>query len=256
MESLRIAERHFLHLRHRLASKAIQRRINSRLLRLLRLPATFHGAVKGRSTVSNAEVHVDKELVGSLDIRHYYPSIRHERVLRLFRNLGCVRNVAALLTRLTTFDYQLAQGFPTSPSVANLVLAASWPRLKSIAEIFGVSITIYQDDITISGDNRVYEAVRMVRRVIEDVGFQVHPTKSRIASRHERQSVTGWEVNEKVNIPREKYERARAPLFQCRMEGIERTMGKGKKEALMQIRGYIAEIGQVNPLLSARLLTD
>src|SRR5258706_5713925 len=131
--------------------KAIQRTLNKRLLQPIPLPEEFHGGVRGRSTVTNAMPHIGKALVAKVDIKDFYPSIHPRRIYKLFLNLGCSPNVSRLLTKLTTYNYQLAQGFPTSTAIANLILAGFWPRIKGACKANGITITDFIDDLALSG---------------------------------------------------------------------------------------------------------
>ena len=60
----------------------------------------------------------------NLDVKDFFPNVRHYIVYRMFRReLGFGRDVARLLTRLTTFRAGLPQGAPTSTAIANVLLA-------------------------------------------------------------------------------------------------------------------------------------
>src|SRR5574341_734052 len=141
--------------------KEIQKRINKRLLQKIPLPSEFHGGVPGKSTVTNALPHVGKPVVASLDIKDFYPSIRYDHVYSLFIDLGCAPDVARLLTRLTTYNYQLAQGFPTSPAIANLIFARIWPRIGNLCKHTKVTPTIFLDDLSLSGGRRVWATQKL-----------------------------------------------------------------------------------------------
>ncbi len=76
-----------------------------------------HGSVRGRSPASNASQHLGQSCVVTLDVKDFFTSVRYYIVYRMIRHeLGMGRDVARLLTRLTTFRSYLPQGAPTSPS--------------------------------------------------------------------------------------------------------------------------------------------
>lgn len=105
-------------------------------------------------------------------------------------------------------------------------------RLLRFAKKHAVWYSRYADDITFSTSQRDFPVALAVQdetelsvwtlghdlvREIEGAGFRVNPDKTRMHCRGSRQMVTGLVVNEKVNITREYYRKARAmcdSLFQ------------------------------------------
>jgi RNA-directed DNA polymerase len=133
--------------------KEIQRHINSRILSRFPLADAVHGGVGGRSPRSNASPHVGQPCVVSLDVKKFFPHVRHYMVHRMFRGeFGFGRDVASLLTRLTTRGSELPQGAPTSTAIANLLLAKNVDGpLSAAANSLGCQYTRFVDDITLSG---------------------------------------------------------------------------------------------------------
>ena len=80
--------------------------------------------------------------------------MRHYIVYRLFQSeLGCGRDVARLLTRLTTLDAGLPQGAPSSNAIANLLLTDVVDKPVSfVATKMNVEATRFVDDFTFSGN--------------------------------------------------------------------------------------------------------
>lgn len=104
--------------------KFIQRRING-ILANVPLASGVYGGVPGGSPRKNASEHAKQQCVINMDVKEFFPNVRNSMVFRMFRHqLGFGRDVASLLTRLTTYRTYLPQGAPTSTVVANLLLAA------------------------------------------------------------------------------------------------------------------------------------
>ena len=106
--------------------KQVQKSINKKILQIIPLPPFLHGAVKGKSTITFAQRHIGKPFILTVDIKDFYPNIHYSKIVSIFDEIGCSDSVARLLTKLCTYDGCLAQGFPTSSSLANLTLASSW----------------------------------------------------------------------------------------------------------------------------------
>jgi hypothetical protein len=175
--------------------KDIQRRITRNILLRIEISPHVHGGVKGCSPRSNATPHLSRKWVASLDVRDFFPQIRHGIVLKLFRKeLGFGRDVARLLTRLTTRDGGLPQGAPTSLALANLIL---WKPLDvPVAEeaaALNLNYTRWVDDISASGEDPrpIINAAakrlsqRGLRMYREKAKFQTKP-KLKITPRSQR----------------------------------------------------------------------
>lgn len=79
--------------------KEIQRRIHRNLLAPIALQPGVHGGVRGRSTGRNAQDHVGRNCVVTIDVRKFFPKVRHYIVYNMLqRELGWGREVAHLVT--------------------------------------------------------------------------------------------------------------------------------------------------------------
>lgn len=186
--------------------KETQRRIARNILLQIEIPAHVHGGVKGCSPRTNVTPHLRRKWVASLDVRDFFPQIRHGVVLRLFRKeLGFGRDVSRLLTRLTTFDGGLPQGAPTSLALANIVLwkPVDMPIAEEAAAL-DLHITRWVDDISVSG-NDPRPIINSVAKRLSHRGLRMYRAKARfqtkpklkIVPRNRRQEVTGLVVNGK-----------------------------------------------------------
>jgi retron-type reverse transcriptase len=218
--------------------KALQRRILRRLLGRLRCHTNVTGFERGHSIVTNARCHAGQAVVARMDLRDFFPSTRAKRVERYFRTIGWNREAAALLTRICTHGDGLPQGAPTSPRLANLVNYHMDARLAGVATRYGAAYTRYADDLTFSLPRdepaAIHALIRIVKLAVADCGYALHQRrKLRICRRHQRQTVTGLVVNDRVNLPRRVRRRLRA---------IEHHLRTGRDATLneVQIAGWHA----------------
>ncbi len=238
--------------------KEIQRRIARNVLLRIEISPDVHGGVKGCSPRSNATPHLRRKWVANLDVRDFFPQVRHNIVLQLFRKeLGFGRDVARLLTRLTTRDGGLPQGAPTSLALANLIL---WKPvdipIAAKAAVLDLNYTRWVDDISASGDDPrpIINAVakrlsqRGLRMYREKAKSQTKP-KLKITPHWQRQEVTGLVVNGKTpTISRQRRDRVRAAIQQ-----MKRLKDSEFKKAVDSIQGRILHIAQFNPRAAERL---
>lgn len=185
--------------------KAIQKRIQQRLLLHLSFPDTIVGGIRKRSTIDHAKFHLRKPCVVTLDIKGCFPSISNERVFRVFQNsLNASPQIARILTQLTTFQHRLPQGAPTSPTIANLALLPLHNDLLRLAEQSDLDLSIYVDDIALSGDNAVVvKVIESACDLIRKHGFRVSWSKLNVQSISRPQTITGLNVNRRIDLPRE-----------------------------------------------------
>lgn len=238
--------------------KKVQKTINKRILQLIPLPQFLHGGVKGRSTRTLAQEHVGMPFILSVDIKDFYPNIHYSKIFSIFRELGCSGEVAKLLTKLCTYDGSLAQGFPTSSSLANLTLARIAPRFEGVQRHHGVKFGSFQDDLIISGGYRIPKLFSLIKKIMQQEGFVLHlGEKKKLMPRNIRQEVVGYVVNQKVNIPREYYRNLSKTLQLCKTKGIQTIAGNIPVEKFKQsLKGQIIYVKDSNPSLGKKLLNE
>lgn len=190
------------------------------ILKSLYSPSPYaYGFAEGRSVVDNAMGHKNKNYVFNTDLRDFFPSIEQPRVWKRlqrppFNFPQTIANLIAGLCSMRTNEiinaeknyYRciLPQGAPTSPLLTNAICDKLDRRLAGLARRFGLSYSRYADDITFSSMHNVYQDGSPFRlelgRIIEEQGFQMNASKTRLQKRGERQEVTGLTVNERINV--------------------------------------------------------
>lgn len=256
----------------------VQQKILRGILDHVTIHPAAHGFVRGRSILTNAEPHVDRRVILKFDLDNFYPSVRYSRVVAIFRSLGYSREVALWLARLTTsaipgnlkiplgqsaviwkyLPRHLPQGACTSPALANLSAYGLDIRLNGLAQKYHARYTRYADDLTFSGDAQFIPAIReflpLVQQIIRSERFVVHKAKRKVVRPHQRQTVTGLVVNERVNISRREYDRLKAILHNCLKFGPSTQNSDGRDDFAAHLRGRIAHVLSVNPERGRKLL--
>lgn len=208
----------------------IQDKIKTQILDGATFPKYLHGGIKKRSALTNVRDHERREAVLALDVKNFFPSIRPERVTRVFERLGYSGEAAKVLTRLTTYENQLPQGPPTSPAIANLCVPRADARLGGLARAQDFQHTRPMDDMTLSGSRRLGKFRRLAARIIEEEGFSVKQgARGKLMLQNERQVVTGVSLNFKNNVPRNRRQATLKEAVQLLRAGLpvdDRTRGK------------------------------
>lgn len=184
--------------------KFIQRSILDNLLTSIPISLDAHGAVPGHSSKTNAAVHAGNKCVFGIDLKSCFPKIHSSRVRKLFEeNLRCSPAVASLITRLTTFDYHLTQGFSTSATLLNLMCLPLDAKIKEFVVPKRLVYSRYIDDITISGDFITENTRGRIRELIMAEGFVLNRKKEFFSRGCLPAIVTGLNVNgDKPKVPR------------------------------------------------------
>lgn len=250
--------------------RAIQRRLLAQLLNGLPPHDAAFGYAPGRSVVQHAARHAGQGRVLRFDLSDFFSTVRAARIHALFRTLGYSTAVARALTALCTTsapeawlraeprlswpqrqrlrDAHLPQGAPTSPALANLCAFALDARLSGLAECFGARYSRYADDLVISGPASLpLDAISAwVAAIAADEGFVINARKTRSLGAAQRQSVCGIVVNERPNLPRDEFDRLKATLHRCVVDGPAGQNRDGHADWREHLQGRVAWAAQLN----------
>lgn len=128
----------------------IQSSLNNYLETCIQFPKFVHGWVKKGSPKTNAEAHIKKPFVLTLDIESFFPSVSESMVLQTLLGYGVKKDVAILIAELCTYKKSLPQGSPTSPLFANLIFASTDERIFNFCKKRTLTYTRYGDDMSFS----------------------------------------------------------------------------------------------------------
>ena len=224
------------------ATLRLQRTLLRKILDKLNADPAACGFERGLSVVDHAAPHVGRAVVVTCDVREFFPSLSAARVDAFFRRVGWDADAAALLTKLTTHEGGLPQGAPTSPRLSNLLMHKVDYTLGRLAEKLGGAYTRYADDLAFSHPDDDRRAVRQflgtAKVALAGAGLELHPRKTKVLRRHQRQRICGLVVNDRLNLPRATRRRLRAALHRRKTTG-EATLTDE------QLRGWAGVLAMV-----------
>lgn len=243
------------------------------ILEKLEIHPLAQGFRKGHSIMSNAQLHVNTNVVISLDLKDFFPSISYRRVKGLFYQLGYSESLATIFALICTTgeaekveldgkiyyvsngERTLPQGSPASPAITNLLCRRLDKRLEKLAESLHFSYSRYADDLTFSSQDqlpKISKLLRNLKAIITHEGFNIHPDKMRIMWSSRQQEVTGIVVNEKLSLDRNTLRNFKALLFQIEKDGLEGKTWGHSKNLLASIQGYANYVSMVKPELGEK----
>ncbi|MEK7124935.1 MAG: reverse transcriptase family protein [Patescibacteria group bacterium] len=239
--------------------KNVQRTILHKLFHI-EFPHYVHGGIQGRSIITNALPHRQKGWVSCLDIKKFFPSTHFKKVRHFYEELGCHNNVADCLTRLTTYDYQLPQGAPTSPVLANMIL---WPvdqRIFKLCKARGYTYTRFFDDMTISGTRNPNRLFGNTSSILKNNGYELNMhkrTERREQAKTSEQIVCGIKVNDKnLDISAEMLKRIKRSLGIYGQGNFDEEYRANPAKTMESLRSLIDYIKSINTKTAQPLLTQ
>ncbi|WP_211230265.1 reverse transcriptase family protein [Inquilinus limosus] len=219
--------------------KLLQTRVATLLSRIAP-PNYLFCPVKGRCYVTNADQHRNNRIIRCLDVRKYFPSTSSRKVYWFFHDVMlCSPDVAAMLARLATYNGYLPTGSPLSPIMAYFAHYDLWQSIADICSKNGYTLTVYIDDVTISGPTLSAAAIWKIKKLIHRHGLQYHKEKIYVDRPAE---VTGVIVrNGRLLVPN----RQLAKLYRARREFLDSGDQDQKSHIATQISGLEGQINQV-----------
>ena len=131
--------------------------------------------VKRRSYVNNASVHIGAAEIRTIDIKDYFNSTPRRRVFWFFKAImQCERDVASILADMLTVSGHAATGSPVSPILCFFAYYDMWHEIAQLGAANGCKVTVYQDDLTISGSIVPEWLIWEVRKIIDRFGLIYH----------------------------------------------------------------------------------
>ena len=195
---------------------------NEKITHLFNSKKVFHGFVKGHSYITAAKLHVGYAHTICLDISNCFDSIKYDLLPldNLFKNQNkqyCAHS-----------DGTLAQGFATSPMLANIYMIQPISEVyKMLTELFtDFALTVYADDIQISLPSTDYTTINavviFVTNIMKKYHLVINNKKTRV--RHKKfgnRKILGIQVSDiALNPSRKLKKKIRAARFQKNISSL------------------------------------
>jgi retron-type reverse transcriptase len=236
--------------------RQIQRCLLRRLYDTLRLPNYLHGGLPNRSIVTHATRHVGQPMVGTFDIRNFYPSTTRDKIEPVLFEAGFRGEAASVVASLVLFGGTLPQGAPTSGLLANLAFIPVDRYIRRFCRRHELRFTRFVDDVAISGAQELRELGGAIGQMVLSCGYELATEKTRFYSSSERQIVTGLVVNNRLRPTKEFVRGLKAKVRFCLEFGAQLSAemnGISVRRLREQINGLVSHVRHVDPELGERL---
>lgn len=179
-------------------------------LNKIKQPNYLFSPRKGRGQRDNAGHHTGQTQFLKLDIEQFYPSTTSEHIFRwAYYEAGLRSEVSGMLAHLVSIDGKMPFGSPVSPVLTTLVHREAFDAINTVCADHGLTLSVWVDDIVISGERIPGEVVELVRGKLRAKGFRTHKIGWETSSRPV--IITGVPlVGRQVAAPKSVHERIQA----------------------------------------------
>lgn len=148
---------------------------------------------------------------------------------------------------ICTYNGYCAQGFPTSPVIANMVLKGFDQTMSNYCDEYGIAYTRYADDLAFSSFSHKKDELRKIvmqkaYRQLWGYGFEANKKKTVFKSRAGRLKVCGVVLNEKKNVQRSVVHKFRAKVHNATVKFPEKTT----KTRIRELKGWASFLMSIN----------
>lgn len=215
------------------------------------------GFLSGRSIISNAKLHMKKDVIVHADIKDFFNAITEAQVYQSILALGAIPAMAEILARACTIDGYLLQGTRCSPAISNIVCRRLDLDMLELAHVTKSTFSRYADNITFSG--KTTPTPENIKAVINGNGFELRGKGCYTQYRGARQFVTGLSVVDHVRprLPKQMKRKLRLIAYYISKYGDEHFDFSSESHSIAttmaQFEGFIAYAHSVEPEFAKKL---
>ena len=208
---------------------------------------------KGRSYADNARQHVGTMPLIKTDIHKFYPSTTGQMVYRMFAvDFGCAKDIAHRLADICCYRQEhLPTGSTLSGRIAFFSARPMFDDIADLAASEQCRMTVYVDDVTVSGPTATKKVLGKIRQIVSRHGFRTKEQKSKTYAPTSAKPVTGTVISrDELRLRNERHRKIRQ---------AQQALAKAPREAKARIqralRGRMQEARQIlgNPQQSAEM---
>lgn len=168
--------------------KKVQQNINKIFQSNLPKPAYIHMGYKNCKVLNVIKAHQNSRKIIVLDVKNFYGSVSTEKVFSFLTSVcGLNNDTASIILKLVTYKNVLPIGIPTSNIVSFWACKDVFDEIHDYCANLGYNMTLYADDIVISGDiKNPPQIISKVQKIISKAGFTLNYRKMKIYGKKKR----------------------------------------------------------------------
>lgn len=169
--------------------------IHNRLANLLsriETPNWLHSFKKNFSYLTNAKCHMGAKQVLTFDLKSFYQSTNQNMIRLFFRNtMLCSEDISYILSKICCYDNHLPTGSQVSIYLCYLTNIKMFDEMRNLALSRNALMTVYADDITLSGDKIDDSLLNTMKKIIVRHGYRISKNKTLRFTNNEIPIITG-----------------------------------------------------------------
>lgn len=210
---------------------------------------------KGRSYVDNARQHVGNFPLAKTDITKFYTSTTRQMVWRMFvQDFQCARDVADILADICCYQQKhLPTGSSLSGRVAFFAARHMFDKISDKAKAIESKLTLYVDDITLSGNSVTKKIISEVRHIIRTHGLRTKESKTKTYAAASAKVVTGTVLmGNEIRLPNSRHKK----IWQTH-RAMQLAQPKDREKFARSLKGRLQEAKQIiSGTVSSNLTKD
>jgi hypothetical protein len=223
--------------------KVVQKRIE-RLLKRIKIPEYIYALGEKRCSISNAKFHVNALFIRTLDIEKFFLSVPKRRIYWFFnKKMKCSSDVSSILASILTFNDHLPTGSPSSPLLSYFSYIDMWESIDKIVKDGDCQMTVYIDDITISGAHIPGGLIWEVEKSLYRYRLKSNKSKERCFVNKFAFEVTGVIITSENDLksPNRQYRKIREEQWKLDLETDEAE----RKKSMHKLQGLRSQERQI-----------
>ena len=217
--------------------------IYNNILKKIKIHPAAQGFTFNKSILTNATIHLNQDHFLKIDLKDFFPTIKINRVIAIFKSLGYNDRVAFYLASICCLNKELPQGAPTSPIISNIIARGLDKRLLSLSKKFQLKYSRYADDLAFSGHVIPVKYIDYVTNIIEDCGFAVNNKKTFLQHSKGKRILTGISIaEEKMKLPKDYKRKLKQEIFYINTYGILSHMRNQKIKNPAYLQSIIGKL--------------
>lgn len=157
----------------------IHNRIASLLSRIA-TPDYLHSFKKKHSYITNSKAHLSAKQVITFDIEAFYQNNTQNKLRLFFKEiLKCSEDISFILSKVCTYNNHLPTGSQASVYLSYLVNIQMFTEMYNLASKQNVCMTVYADDITVSGTKVDMSILNTMTKIVERYNYTIKKEKTR-----------------------------------------------------------------------------
>ncbi|WP_083901145.1 retron St85 family RNA-directed DNA polymerase [Azospirillum sp. B4] len=240
--------------------KAIQRWLNSNIIRKLPVHSSATAYHRGASIKENAIRHAGSNFTLHVDFQNFFPSFHGHHIEKFLRwwseenKINLNDNDISFFRKIVCRNNALTIGAPSSPILTNAMMFDFDGTVALWCTSNGFIYTRYADDIFISSvlPGKLGNALEFLKETCPSFPYanlSINHNKTAFLSRRYKRSITGLIITpeRKISIGRAKKEEIKSEVYKF-------SKGELTSEEIGRLRGKIAFTRDVEPSFYDRLL--